>query len=409
MEKIFMIEPLVEMDGDEMTRVIWKEIKDRLILPYVDLKTEYYDLGIKNRDFTNDKVTLQAAEASLKHGVAVKCATITPNAQRVEELDLKSCWTSPNATIRGTMDGVIFRIPIMLDCIRPRIPHWQSAITIARHAYGDIYDSQEVLIDCPGELEIVFTPKDGTPVIHKSVCDFDGPGVGLSMYNSDKSIRNFARVCFNYALESKQDIWFSAKDTISQTYDAQFKKIMQSVFDEEFAHSFTVTGIKYYYTLIDDAIARVIRSNGGFIWACKNYDGDVMADMISTAYSSLAMMTSVLISPMGAYVYEAAHGTVSRHYYQYLDGKIPSTNPVATIFAWAGGIKKRGEKDNLPRLIAFAKFMEKATIETIESGYMTKDLVELVSGVKTRVVNSFELLDIINECLNRLLVNKNVV
>ena len=373
MEKIKMTTPLVEMDGDEMTRILWKMIKDELILPFVDLKTEYYDLGLPNRDATADKVTMDAALANKKYGVSVKCATITPNAQRMDEYKLHEMWKSPNGTIRAVLDGTVFRAPIMIDSIKPVVKNWKKPITIARHAYGDVYKCTEFRIPGAGKAELVFTGADGSEQ-RATVFDFEGAGVLQGQYNKDDSIRSFARSCFNYALDVKQDLWFGAKDTISKKYDHTFKDIFQAIFDAEYKAAFDALGIEYFYTLIDDAVARVIRSQGGFIWACKNYDGDVMSDMVSSAFGSLAMMTSVLVSPQGYYEYEAAHGTVQRHYYKHLKGEETSTNSVATIFAWSGALRKRGELDGLDDLVAFADKLERATLDTIEAGEMTGDL-----------------------------------
>lgn len=375
MAKIAMKTPLVEMDGDEMTRVVWQWIKDILILPYVDLKTEYYDLGLKHRDETNDKVTVDSANATLKYGVAVKCATITPNYQRVEEYNLKQMWKSPNGTIRAILDGTVFRAPVLVDGITPYIPTWKKPIAIARHAYGDIYKAVDGLAG-KGKAELVFTDENGKEQ-RLTVHDFNDNGVVLAMHNTDKSIESFARSCFNYALDKKMPLWFSTKDTISKLYDGEFKRIFAEVYEKDYRQKFEAAGIEYMYTLIDDVVARIVRSEGGVVWACKNYDGDVMSDMVATAYGSLAMMTSVLVSPDGKYEYEAAHGTVTRHYYKYLKGEVTSTNPVATIFAWTGALDKRGELDGTPELCAFAKRLEKATIDTIEAGEMTGDLVGL--------------------------------
>lgn len=375
MAKIAMKTPLVEMDGDEMTRVVWQWIKDILILPYVDLKTEYYDLGLKHRDETNDKVTVDSANATLKYGVAVKCATITPNYQRVEEYNLKQMWKSPNGTIRAILDGTVFRAPVLVDGITPYIPTWKKPIVIARHAYGDIYKAVDGLAG-KGKAELVFTDESGKEQ-RLTVHDFNDNGVVLAMHNTDKSIESFARSCFNYALDKKMPLWFSTKDTISKLYDGEFKRIFAEVYEKDYKQKFEAAGIEYMYTLIDDVVARIVRSEGGVVWACKNYDGDVMSDMVATAYGSLAMMTSVLVSPDGKYEYEAAHGTVTRHYYKYLKGEVTSTNPVATIFAWTGALDKRGELDGTPELCAFAKRLEKATIDTIEAGEMTGDLVGL--------------------------------
>jgi isocitrate dehydrogenase len=376
MSKIKMLSPIVEMDGDEMTRVIWRMVKDELINPFVDLKTEYYDLGLENRDATGDAVTTQAAEAIKKHRVGVKCATITPNAQRVEEYNLHEMWKSPNGTIRAVLDGTVFRTPILTNCVSPVVKTWKKPITIARHAYGDVYKATEYRVPEKGKAELVFTGENGAE-FRQTVYDFECPGVLQGMYNKDSSIESFARSCFEYALSAGQDLWFSTKDTISKQYDQTFKLKFQSIFDEEYAARFKEAGITYFYTLIDDAVARVIRSEGGFIWACKNYDGDVMSDMVSTAFGSLAMMTSVLVSPDGNFEYEAAHGTVTRHWYRYRDGEKTSTNPIATIFAWTGALRKRGELDGTADLCAFADRLEKACIDTIESGVMTKDLAQL--------------------------------
>ena len=391
MEKIKMLTPLVEMDGDEMTRILWKMIKDELLLPFVDLKTEYYDLGLPERERTKDKVTFDSAYATKKYGVAVKCATITPNRQRVEEYGLSEMWKSPNGTIRAILDGTVFRAPILLDFIHPAVRNWKKPITIARHAYGDIYKATEYRVPAEGKAEIVFTDKEGKETFRETVYDFECAGVLQGSYNKDSSIRSFAHACFKYALSTKQDLWFSTKDTISKQYDQTFKLIFQEIYDNEYKADFEKAGITYFYTLIDDAVARVIRSEGGFIWACKNYDGDVMSDMVSTAFGSLAMMTSVLVSPDGNYEYEAAHGTVTRHYYKYLKGEETSTNPMATIYAWSGALRKRGELDNLSDLVAFADALEGACIDTLSAGIMTKDLVSLTDGsVKTRAVTSAE-------------------
>ncbi|MBQ7236649.1 MAG: NADP-dependent isocitrate dehydrogenase [Clostridia bacterium] len=388
MEKIKMITPLVEMDGDEMTRVLWKWIKEILIQPFVDLKTEYYDLGLKNRDMTDDKVTAESALATKKYGVAVKCATITPNAQRVEEYSLKSMYKSPNGTIRAMLDGTVFRAPILVEVITPYIPTWKKPIVIARHAYGDIYKAVDGLAG-KAKAELVYTDKEGNKVT-KLIHDFDGDGVVMAMHNTDKSIKSFARACFNYALDLKLPLWFSTKDTISKVYDGRFKAIFNEVYENEYKEKFESAGIEYMYTLIDDVVARIVRSEGGIVWACKNYDGDVMSDMVATAYGSLAMMTSVLVSPDGVYEYEAAHGTVTRHYYKYIKGEETSTNPVATIFAWSGALRKRGELDNLPELVDFASRLEKATLSTIEAGEMTGDLVGLFKkeGVTPKKLSS---------------------
>ncbi len=386
MEKIQMKTPLVEMDGDEMTRVLWTQIKRELLEPFVELKTEYYDLGLPERDRTRDQVTLDAAAANKKYGVAVKCATITPNAQRMTEYNLTEMWKSPNGTIRAALDGTVFRAPILVDGISPVVKNWKKPITLARHAYGDVYKAAELRVP-EGKAELVFTDRDGKET-RKTIYDFECPGVLSGQYNKDTSIASFARSCFQYALSEKQDLWFSAKDTIAKLYDGQFKKTFDEIYDAEFREAFEQAGLTYFYTLIDDAIARVMRSEGGFIWACKNYDGDVMSDMVSTAFGSLAMMTSVLVSPDGKYEYEAAHGTVTRHYYRYLNGEPTSTNPMATIFAWSGALRKRGELDELPQLCAFADQLERACIETIESGVMTGDLASLWEKGEATTVSS---------------------
>ena len=391
MEKIKMTTPLVEMDGDEMTRILWKMIKDELILPFVDLKTEYYDLGLVERERTKDAVTVAAAEANKKYKVAVKCATITPNAQRVTEYNLSEMWKSPNGTIRAILDGTVFRAPILIDCIKPSVRTWQAPITIARHAYGDVYKNTEFRVPGAGKAELVFTDEAGKET-RQTIFDFKGEGIIQGMHNKDDSIRSFAHACFRFALSTKQDLWFSTKDTISKIYDHTFKDIFAEIYEADYKEAFEAAGITYFYTLIDDAVARVIRSKGGFIWACKNYDGDVMSDMISTAFGSLAMMTSVLVSPDGCYEYEAAHGTVTRHYYRYLKGEETSTNPMATIYAWSGALRKRGEMDNIPELMAYADALEAACIETLEDGVMTKDLVSLAEGITPRAVNSAEFL-----------------
>jgi len=392
--KIEMKTPLVEIDGDEMTRVIWGQIKEILLEPYIDLKTVYYDLGLKKRDETNDRITVEAAEATKKYGVAVKCATITPNPQRMEEYNLKQMWKSPNGTIRAILDGTVFRSPIFLDCIKPTVSTWNKPITIARHAYGDIYKDVEMVIDTPGKVYMTFEPADGdeSKAQKELVHEFKGGGVVMGMHNLDKSIKSFARSCFKYALETRQPLWFSTKDTISKKYDRRFKDIFQEIFDAEYKAAFDNNGIEYFYTLIDDAVARVIRSEGGFIWACKNYDGDVMSDMVATAFGSLAMMTSVLVSPDGVFEYEAAHGTVTRHYYKYLKGEATSTNPMATIFAWTGALRKRGELDGIKELQTFADNLEKASIKTIESGIMTKDLVSIADMYEKKSVTTEEFL-----------------
>ena len=385
MEKIQMKTPLVEMDGDEMTRILWKMIKDELILPFIDLKTEYYDLGLKYRDETNDQVTRDSAEATMKYGVAVKCATITPNAARVEEYNLKEMWKSPNGTIRAMLDGTVFRTPIVVKGIEPCVRNWKSPITIARHAYGDVYKNVEMRIPGPGRVIMTYISADGETTETKTIHTFDGPGIVQGLHNLDDSITSYAHSCFRYALSEKKDLWFSTKDTISKTYDHRFKDIFAELYENEYKEQFEEAGIEYFYTLIDDAVARIMKSKGGFIWATKNYDGDVMSDMISSACGSLAMMTSVLVSPKGYYEYEAAHGTVQRHYYKYLKGETTSTNSVATIFAWSGALRKRGELDNIPELMQFADKLEKATIDTIESGKMTGDLA-LITSLKDPVV-----------------------
>jgi isocitrate dehydrogenase len=398
MTKIAMKTPLVEMDGDEMTRIIWKQIKDIVLEPFVDLKTEYYDLGLEYRDETDDQVTIDSAKRTLELGVAVKCATITPNAQRVEEYKLKQMWKSPNGTIRAILDGTVFRAPILVDCIQPFVASWQKPITIARHAYGDVYRDSEMLVEGPCKAELLLTLPDGSTkkqLIH----DFKGPGVLLGMHNLDGSIQSFARSCFNYALDLKQDLWFATKDTISKTYDHRFKDIFQEIFDAEYQELFKAAGIEYFYTLIDDVVARVMRSEGGFLWACKNYDGDVMSDMIASACGSLAMMTSVLVSPNGQYEYEAAHGTVTRHYYRYLQGEKTSTNPMATLFAWTGALRKRGELDELPDLMAFADQVEAISLQLIEEGIVTGDLRALVNLDRVQVVDTEGFLKAIAERL----------
>ena len=390
MNKIQMKTPLVEMDGDEMTRILWKMIKDELILPFVDLKSEYYDLSLVERERTKDKVTFDSAYATKKYGVAVKCATITPNKQRVEEYNLSEMWKSPNGTIRAILDGTVFRAPIIIDSVKPAVKNWKKPITIARHAYGDVYKATEYRVPTKGKAELIFTAEDGS-VFRETVYDFECEGVLQAQYNKDSSIRSFAHSCFKYAISTKQDLWFSTKDTISKQYDQTFKLIFEEIYENEYKEEFEKLGITYFYTLIDDAVARVIRSEGGYIWACKNYDGDVMSDMVSTAFGSLAMMTSVLVSPDGNYEYEAAHGTVTRHYYRYLKGEETSTNPMATIFAWSGALKKRGELDSLSDLVTFADKLESACIKTLDSGVMTKDLVGLVSeGVSVKAVNSLD-------------------
>ena len=387
MSKIQMTTPLVEMDGDEMTRILWKMIKDDLLLPYIDLKTEYYDLGLEHRNETDDQVTIDAAMATKKYGVAVKCATITPNAARMTEYNLKEMWKSPNGTIRAILDGTVFRAPIVVKGIEPCVKNWKKPITIARHAYGDVYKNTEMKVPGPGKVELVYTAEDGTQT-KELVFDFKRPGVAQGMHNLDNSIESFARSCFNYALDTKQDLWFATKDTISKKYDHTFKDIFQKIFDADYKEKFEEAGITYFYTLIDDAVARVMKSEGGYIWACKNYDGDVMSDMVSSAFGSLAMMTSVLVSPDGYYEYEAAHGTVQRHYYKHLKGEETSTNSVATIFAWSGALRKRGELDGNKELMDFADRLEEATIRTIEEGKMTKDLALITTMENPTVLNS---------------------
>ncbi|WP_455014458.1 NADP-dependent isocitrate dehydrogenase [Hominenteromicrobium sp.] len=401
-KKIPMTTPLVEMDGDEMTRLIWKMIKDILLTPYIDLKTEYYDLGLEHRDATNDQVTVDSAEATKKYGVAVKCATITPNAARVKEYNLKEMWKSPNGTIRAILDGTVFRAPILVKGITPFIPNWTKPITIARHAYGDVYKNTEMSVPAGAKAELVVTKADGTEE-RRTIHDFQTPGIIQGVHNTDKSIASFARACFNYALSTKQDLWFATKDTISKTYDHRFKDIFQEIFDAEYKEKFEALGIEYFYTLIDDAVARVIRSEGGYIWACKNYDGDVMSDMVATAYGSLAMMTSVLVSPDGIYEYEAAHGTVQRHYYKHLKGEKTSTNSMATLFAWTGALRKRGELDHIDALVDFADKLEKASIQTIEDGVMTGDLASMSTLENITKVNTEEFLLAIRDRLEKLL------
>ncbi len=399
MKKIAMKTPLVEMDGDEMTRIIWRMIKDELLTPFVDLKTEYYDLGLEEREKTKDKVTFDSAYANKKYGVAVKCATITPNAQRVEEYNLTEMWKSPNGTIRAILDGTVFRAPILIDSIKPVVRNWKKPITIARHAYGDVYKSTEMRVP-EGKAELVFTDKDGNEQ-RNTIYDFECPGIIQGQYNKDTSIQAFAHSCFKYAIDTKQDLWFSTKDTISKKYDHTFKDIFAEIYESEYKAKFEELGIEYFYTLIDDAVARVIRSEGGYIWACKNYDGDVMSDMVSTAFGSLAMMTSVLVSPDGNYEYEAAHGTVTRHYYRHLKGEETSTNPMATIYAWSGALRKRGELDGLCELTDFADKLEEACIDTLNDGIMTKDLVNLAEGVKTTAVNTCDFIKAIRERLEK--------
>ncbi|MBR0402527.1 MAG: NADP-dependent isocitrate dehydrogenase [Lachnospiraceae bacterium] len=402
MDKIRMNVPLVEMDGDEMTRILWQMIKDELIAPFVDLKTEYYDLGLAHRDETDDQVTADAAHAIKKYGVGVKCATITPNAARVKEYGLKKMWPSPNGTIRAILDGTVFRAPIMVNGIEPYVKTWKAPITLARHAYGDVYKAVEIRVPGPGKVELSYIPEEGEPET-LTVFDYAGAGIAQGMHNTDASITNFARCCFNYALGTKQDLWFATKDTISKKYDHTFKDIFAEIYENEYRAAFEEAGITYFYTLIDDAVARVIRSEGGFIWACKNYDGDVMSDLVATAFGSLAMMTSVLVSPEGYYEYEAAHGIVQRHYYQYLEGKQTSTNPIATIFAWTGALRKRGELDGIPELAAYADALEKAVIDTVESGAMTKDLASITTLPGARTLTSAEFIGEIRSRLEQAL------
>ncbi len=396
MEKIKMTTPLVEMDGDEMTRILWKMIREELLLPYIDLKTEYYDLGLENRNATDDQVTIDSAEATKKYGVAVKCATITPNAARMTEYHLKEMWKSPNGTIRAALDGTVFRAPIVVKGIEPCVKNWEKPITLARHAYGDVYKNTEIKVPGAGKAELVFTSEDGTQ-IRETIHQFNGPGILQGIHNTDESITSFARACFNYALDTKQDLWFATKDTISKKYDHNFKDIFQEIYEKEYEKKFEEAGIEYFYTLIDDAVARVMKAKGGFIWACKNYDGDVMSDMVSSAFGSLAMMTSVLVSPSGVYEYEAAHGTVQRHYYKHLKGEETSTNSVATIFAWTGALRKRGELDHNQELADFADRLEKAVLQTIESGKMTKDLALITSLKDVTVLNSEEFIKAVRE------------
>ena len=402
MAKIQMKTPLVEMDGDEMTRVLWKMIKDTLILPYVDLKSEYYDLGLAHRNETNDQVTVDSANATKKYGVAVKCATITPNAARVEEYNLKEMWKSPNGTIRAILDGTVFRAPILVEGINPYIPGWTKPITIARHAYGDVYKNTEMRVDAGCKAELVVTHPDGTET-RELIHDFKTPGIIQGVHNIDKSIESFARACMNYALDQKQDLWFATKDTISKKYDHRFKDIFAEIYEKEYKEKFEAAGIEYFYALIDDAVARTVRSNGGYIWACKNYDGDVMSDMVATAYGSLSMMTSVLVSPDGVYEYEAAHGTIQRHYYKYLKGEPTSSNPVATIFAWSGAFRKRGELDGIPELVDYAGKLEKATIGTIRDGIMSGDLAALCTIPGKQVVGTEEFMAAIGRHLDELM------
>ena len=401
MAKITMTTPIVEMDGDEMTRILWQMIKDELLLPYIDLKTEYYDLGLAHRNETDDKVTIDSAEATKKLGVAVKCATITPNVQRMSEYRLKKMWKSPNGTIRRILDGTVFRAPIQVKGIEPCVKNWTAPITLARHAYGDVYKNTEIKVPGKGKAELVFTAEDGTE-IRETIHEFDGPGIIQGIHNTDKSIISFARSCFNYALDIKQDLWFATKDTISKKYDHNFKDIFQDIYDSEYKEKFEAAGIEYFYTLIDDAVARVMKAEGGFIWACKNYDGDVMSDMVSSACGSLGMMTSVLVSPDGAYEYEAAHGTVQRHYYKHLNGEETSTNPVATIFAWTGALRKRGELDGIKELMDFADRLEQATLKTIESGKMTGDLAQITSLEHVTVLNSQDFIGAIRDTLEKI-------
>lgn len=402
MDKIKMTTPLVEMDGDEMTRILWQFIKDDLILPFVDLKTEYYDLGLKYRNETDDQVTIDSANATKKYGVAVKCATITPNADRMTEYNLKEMWKSPNGTIRAMLDGTVFRTPIVVKGIEPCVRNWEKPITLARHAYGDVYKNAEMKIPCAGKAELVFTAEDGSET-RELIHTFDAPGIIQGIHNTEKSIMSFARACFNYALDTKQDLWFATKDTISKKYDHTFKDIMQEIYDAEYDEKFQAAGIEYFYTLIDDAVARVMKAKGGFIWACKNYDGDVMSDMVSSAFGSLAMMTSVLVTPDGKYEYEAAHGTVMRHYYKHLQGEETSTNSVATIFAWTGALRKRGELDGISDLMAFADKLETATLKTIEDGKMTKDLALITSLDNVTVLNSQDFIKEIRKTLESLI------
>ncbi len=401
MTKIQMATPLVEMDGDEMTRILWQLIKDELLIPYIDLKTEYYDLGLAYRNETDDQVTVDSAEATKKYGVAVKCATITPNAARMTEYNLKEMWKSPNGTIRAALDGTVFRTPIQVKGIEPCVKNWKAPITLARHAYGDVYKNTEIKVPGKGKAELVFTAEDGTE-IRETIHEFDGPGILQGIHNTDQSISSFARACFNYALDRKQDLWFATKDTISKKYDHNFKDIFQDIYDAEYKEKFEAAGIEYFYTLIDDAVARVMKAEGGFIWACKNYDGDVMSDMVSSACGSLAMMTSVLVSPSGIYEYEAAHGTVQRHYYKHLKGEETSTNSVATIFAWTGALRKRGELDDNKELQQFAEKLERATLKTIEDGKMTKDLALITSLDKVTVLNSQDFIRAVRDTLESL-------
>ncbi|WP_286081501.1 NADP-dependent isocitrate dehydrogenase [Parablautia intestinalis] len=401
MEKIKMTNPLVEMDGDEMTRILWQMIKEELLLPYIDLKTEYYDLGLERRNETDDQVTVDSAIATRKYGVAVKCATITPNAARMAEYNLKEMWKSPNGTIRAILDGTVFRAPILIKGIVPYVKNWTKPITIARHAYGDVYKNTEIKVPGEGKAELVFTAPDGTQT-RELIHNFDGAGILQGIHNTEKSISSFARACFNYAIDTKQDLWFATKDTISKKYDHTFKDIFQEIYDEEYKEEFEKLRIEYFYTLIDDAVARVIRSEGGFIWACKNYDGDVMSDMVATAYGDLSMMTSVLVSPDGVYEYEAAHGTVQRHYYKHLKGEETSTNSIATIFAWTGALRKRGELDDIPELMAFADKLEKACVKTVEDGKMTKSLSLISTCENPVILNSLDFIRAIRETFDSL-------
>ena len=400
MAKIQMITPLVEMDGDEMTRILWKMIKDELILPFVDLKSEYYDLGLKHRDETDDRVTVESANATKRLGVAVKCATITPNAARVKEYDLKEMWKSPNGTIRAILDGTVFRKPILVKGIEPNVRTWKKPITIARHAYGDVYKNTEMIIDGPGKVELVYTDSEGNET-RSLIHEFKGAGIAQGVHNLDSSIESFAKACFEYALNQKEDLWFATKDTISKKYDHTFKDIFEEIYNAEYKEKFEKAGITYFYTLIDDAVARVMKSEGGFIWACKNYDGDVMSDMLATAFGSLSMMTSVLVSPKGVWEYEAAHGTVQRHYYKYLEGEPTSTNSIATIFAWSGALRKRGELDGLSDLAAFAGKLEKAVIDTVESGIMTKDLAEITTLKEVKTAGTEDFIKAVRERLEK--------
>lgn len=402
MDKIKMTTPLVEMDGDEMTRILWKIIKDELLLPYIDLKTEYYDLGLEHRNETDDKVTIESAEATKKYGVAVKCATITPNAARMTEYDLKEMWKSPNGTIRAALDGTVFRAPIQVKGIAPCVKNWEKPITLARHAYGDVYKNTEIKVPGAGKAELVFTGEDGKE-IRKTIQEFTGPGIIQGIHNTDKSITSFAKACFSYALDTKQDLWFATKDTISKIYDHNFKDIFNDIYEAEYKDKFEAAGIEYFYTLIDDAVARVIRSEGGYIWACKNYDGDVMSDLLATAFGSLSMMTSVLVSPHGYFEYEAAHGTVQRHYYKHLKGEETSTNPIATIYAWTGALRKRGELDNIPALGEFADKLEEACIKTIENGEMTKDLALITTLPNPKTLNTQDFIKAVRATLDSLM------